>query len=208
MALTNLFERNFKRNLQREKLRILKEAKVLKEDALEGALDTEDLGDNQGISDALGDLETKAKENKEQEVKLQKYIDKHNAQTNDIIIEWIKKLDDFASFVNDPTNESSIKSILDSALPGSVLEKAGKAEYRQLTKVAQALSGLSQSLRAYVVGMKAQEEAASQAEADAEASEAPEEVAEPEEAPEEAPAEPVAQEEEEFADEGVVGEDL
>lgn len=195
MALTNLFERNFKRNLQREKLRILKEAKVLKEDALEGALDTEDLGDNQGISDALGDLETKAKENKEQEVKLQKYIDKHNAQTNDIIIEWIKKLDDFASFVNDPTNESSIKSILDSALPGSVLEKAGKAEYRQLTKVAQALSGLSQSLRAYVVGMKAQEEA--------EAAEAPEEVAEPEEA-----TEPVAQEEEEFADEGVVGEDL
>ena len=162
MALTNLFERNFKRNLLRTKLRILREGNVLREDALEGALETDDLGDNQGISDALGDLEIKAKENKEQEVKLQRYIDKHNAQTNNIIIEWIKKLDDFASFVNDPTNESSIKSILDSALPGSVLEKAGKAEYRQLTKVAQALSGLSQSLRAYVVGMKAHEEAAAQ----------------------------------------------
>ena len=128
------------------------------------------------------------------EVKLQKYIDKHNAQTNDIIIEWIKKLDDFASFVNDPTNESSIKSILDSALPGSVLEKAGKAEYRQLTKVAQAISGLSQSLRAYVVGMKSQEETKES-----------EEVSEPESTeeepvPEETTEEQPAQEEEEFTD--------
>lgn len=199
---TNLFERSFKRTLMREKKRILaKHSKLIKEDALDSALDTTDLGENQGISDALGDLEIKAKENKEQEVKLQKYIDKHNAQTNDIIIQWIKKLDDFASFVNDPTNESSIKSILDSALPGSVLEKAGKAEYRQLTKVAQAISGLSQSLRAYVVGMKSQEES--------EPADEPEEPVEPE-APEDVTPEekPVSDEEEEFEVEDSVGEPL
>ena len=199
---TNLFERSFKRTLIREKKRILaKHSKLIKEDALDSALDTTDLGENQGISDALGDLEIKAKENKEQEVKLQKYIDKHNAQTNDIIIQWIKKLDDFASFVNDPTNESSIKSILDSALPGSVLEKAGKAEYRQLTKVAQAISGLSQSLRAYVVGMKSQEES--------EPADEPEEPVEPE-APEDVTPEekPVSDEEEEFEVEDSVGEPL
>lgn len=153
--LTNLFERNFMRSLKREKQRIIKESKVIKEDALESALESDDLGENQVISDALGDLEQKAKENKEQEIKLQKYIDKHNAQTNNIIIDWIEKLDEFAKFVNDPTDESSIKSILDSAIPGSVLEKMGKSEYRQLTKVAQAISNLTQSLRAYVVGMKA-----------------------------------------------------
>ena len=158
--LDNLFAHHFAHNLKREKHRIIREARgikrsrMLKEDSLSDALDTDDLGDSQGISDALGDIESKAAENKAQEVKLQKYIDKHNAQTNEIIIEWIQKLDDFASFVNDPTNDSSIKSILDSALAGSVLEKAGKAEYRQLTKVAQAISGLSQSLRAYVIGGK------------------------------------------------------
>lgn len=194
---TRFFEHSFRRALMLEKKRIIKRARLLKEDALENALETPDLGENQGISDALGDLEVKAKENKEQEVKLQKYIDKHNAQTNDIIIQWIEKLDSFASFVNDPTNESSIKSILDSALPGSVLEKAGKAEYRQLTKVAQAIAGLSQSLRAYVVGMKSQEEA--QPEEEPYTEPAQEETPEPSD-------EEVADEEEEFDAEDTVGE--
>ena len=181
---SNLFERQFAYNLSREKKRIVREARVIKEDTLSDALDTDDLGDNQVISDALGDIEDKAAENKAQEVKLQKYIDKHNAQTNDIIIEWIEKLDDFASFVNDPTNDSSIKSILDSALPGSVLEKAGKAEYRQLTKVAQAISGLSQSLRAYVVGGQSTKEEEEPEEPDTESKE-PAEQEEPVEAEEE-----------------------
>lgn len=190
MAIVNLFERNFKRNLRKEKVRIVSETRQINEDALESALQTDELGENQVISDALGDLEQKAKENKEQEIKLQKYIDKHNAQTNNIIIDWIDKLDEFAKFVNDPTDESSIKSILDSAIPGSVLEKMGKSEYRQLTKVAQAISNLTQSLRAYVVGMKSNQ-GGEQSEQGGEP--APEPEVEPE-------TEQPAQEEEEFAD--------
>lgn len=158
-AKTNLFARQFAYNLKREKLRLVKEAKVLKEDALSDALDNPEVGENAAISDMLGDIEKQAEENKKQELILQQYINRHNAQTNEIIVQWIEKLDEFSKFINDPTNDSSIRSIIDTAVPGSVFEKIKNTEKNQLTKAAQAIATLSESLRSYVIGGQAKENA-------------------------------------------------
>ena len=162
----NLFARQFAYNLKREKCRLVREARRLNEDSLGDALDNPDLGENSVISDMLGDIEAKAEENKKQELILQKYINRHNAQTNEIIVQWIEKLDEFAKFINDPTNDSSIRSIIDTAVPGSVFEKIKNTEKNQLTKAAQAIVTLSESLRSYVIGGQAKQEAA-QADANA-----------------------------------------
>ena len=163
MARTNLFAREFAYNLKREKYRLVKETRALNEDSLEAALDNPDLGENAAISNMLGDIEKKAEENKKQELILQQYINRHNAQTNEIIIEWIEKLDEFSGFINDPTNDSSIRSIIDTAVPGSVFEKIKNTEKNQLTKAAQAISTLSESLRSYVIGGQAKEDVNSEA---------------------------------------------
>lgn len=183
MKLDNLFARQFAYNLNREKKRLVKEAKRLNEDSLGDALDNPDLGENSVISDMLGDIETKAEENKKQELILQKYINKHNAQTNEIIVRWIEKLDEFSKFINDPTNDSSIRSIIDTAVPGSVFEKIKNTEKNQLTKAAQAIATLSESLRSYVIGGQAKQAA------DAEVEGEPAPAGQPEVKPDETQAE-------------------
>lgn len=156
--LENLFERSFNRQLKQEKNRIIRRGRRLVREAdeqLEQALDSDDLGDNQVLSDTLGDLQAKAQANKEQELKLQKLINRHNEETNEIVMGWVAEVESFVSFLNDPTNETSIKSIIDGAVSGSVLETIKTKESGTLTRVAQAASSLAQSLRSYVTGKAA-----------------------------------------------------
>lgn len=151
--LKDLFKRSLRREMRRSMTKIVTEAKQLKE-ALSDALD--DVAGNADADDGLGDaLDAQispAEDNKIEELKIQQAVDKRNAQINEVIVGWVKKLDEFIEFINDPMNKESIKYIVDSAAPGSILEKIKSSESRRLTKVATECSALAQSLRSYITG--------------------------------------------------------
>lgn len=153
--LTDLFKRSFRREINRSVERIINESRRKKNryihESLEDALD--DVGGAGGdLGSALDSQISPAEDNKIEELKIQKQINKRNAQLNDVILGWVEKLDEFVIFINDPMNTESIKYITDSAATGSILEKIKNSEARRLTRVATECSALAQSLRSYIIG--------------------------------------------------------
>lgn len=149
---SNLFKRSFIGNVKRSIKQIVTERKQLKEDISDVLDDVAGHADATSLGDQLDAQITPAEDNKVEELKIQQQINKRNAQINGVIVKWVDILDKFTSFINDPSNTESIKYTIDSAAPGSVLEKIKSSEGRNLTKVATAVSALSQSLRAYITG--------------------------------------------------------
>lgn len=148
----NLFKRTLLGSVKRSIKKIVNERKQIKEDISDVLDDVASNYDATSLGDALDAQLTPAEDNKVEELKIQQQIDKRNAQINGVIVKWVDILDKFTSFINDPSNTESIKYTIDSAAPGSVLEKIKSSEGRNLTKVATAVSALSQSLRAYITG--------------------------------------------------------
>lgn len=151
-----MFKDIFKRSLQNSTRlsirKIVNESKKLNEDILDVLDDVAGNSSETSLGDQLDAQITPAEDNKVEELKIQQQIDKRNAQINGVLVKWVDILDKFTSFINDPSNTESIKYTIDSAAPGSVLEKIKSSEGRNLTKVATAVSALSQSLRAYITG--------------------------------------------------------
>lgn len=176
--LTDLFKRSLRREVRRSMSKIISESKRLNEALSDTLDDVASNSDASGLGDALDAQVSPAEDNKIEELKIQQQIDKRNAQINDVIIDWVSKLDEFVSFINDPMNKESIKYIIDSAAAGSILEKIKSSESRRLTKVATECSALAQSLRSYITGgVDSIEEPAADVELEPEAEPMPEEEA-------------------------------
>lgn len=103
------------------------------------ALDAEEVETPEMDAGALGDAEA-----------VQQTIKDYQNENNDIIMGWIKKLDEFVNFVNSPTYDGGIKASIDKAIQGSVFEKIKTSEARSLTRTAKEAAALSQALRSYV----------------------------------------------------------
>jgi len=66
---------------------------------------------------------------------------------------WINKIDEFTEFLNG-TEGNSIQAKLHDAKPESIFEKIASSESKKLSKIASELSGLSERLKAYLIGSK------------------------------------------------------
>lgn len=196
MKNVKLFEEQFNQSLRRHKNDVVgKTYQILREDALEDALDEPDnIGSNQALSDVLGDIQQQAQENQAAEQELQRMVDRQNIRINDIIMSWAEQLHKFVLFINDPENESSMKAVLDQAAEDSVFQKIKISQAKQITRIAQSVSSLEQALRSYVIGGIDEEEANAEPQQPEQPEEQPEEeVPDPQESPEV----PAEQEEEE-----------
>ena len=145
-----LFEKSFKES-------IIKDLEFLKEDELEKGL-SRDLGkDNASPNQAefennmeksIDSIDTEVYN--QEEKKLQNHIKQRTEENNELLAEWIKNINDFIDFLNNPQNPGSIKSITNNAMPGSTLEKIKKTESRRLTRVSTEAAALSQALNSYI----------------------------------------------------------
>lgn len=145
----NLFEKCFRKTLTEDTL-----DKSL-QNALEDQLkDNKEVGDN-ALKKSL-DLGTEKEDyenyesNTELDKELQDHIEERQNEHFALLTEWIKKIDDFTKFVNDPLSENSIRTILDKSLPGSLFEKIKLAESRKFTRAATEAASLSQAIRSYL----------------------------------------------------------
>lgn len=145
-----LFEKSFKES-------IIKDLEFLKEDELEKGLSS-DLGKDD-VSPSQAEFENNMEKNinsidtevyNQEEKKLQNHIKQRTEENNELLAEWVKNINDFIDFLNNPQNPGSIKSITNNAMPGSTLEKIKKTESRRLTRVSTEAAALSQALNSYI----------------------------------------------------------
>lgn len=155
----NLFKESFK-NILFKTLNPINEADLA--DEMQGELGAADVDQTQSEFEAqmAADADTAIDPNKynREEKRLQAHLQKRAMENNELLSQWATTIDDFTSFVNDPSREDSIKNIIERAMPGSVLEKIKKAEARRLTRVATEAASLSQALKSYIGGIQAGEE--------------------------------------------------
>lgn len=64
--------------------------------------------------------------------------------------EWIAKIDDFTNYLNG-TDGSSLQSQLHKASCDSLFEKIARSETKKISRLASELSGLSQSMKGYLI---------------------------------------------------------
>ena len=69
---------------------------------------------------------------------------------NNQIATWASALEEFAAFINDASNEESIKHIIDNAAAGSALAAVKKTAASQMTKVATDCVVLAQTLKSLI----------------------------------------------------------
>ena len=136
---------------------IKKDSKLILEDDLENGL-RGDLSDK-NLSPAEADFENQLQsevdnidtdEYNQEEKKLQAHIKQRTEENNELLAEWVRRVNEFIDFINNPQNPGSIKSIVNNAMPGSTLEKIKKTEARRLTRVSTEAAALSQALNSYI----------------------------------------------------------
>lgn len=79
-----------------------------------------------------------------------KHMEHKIGQINTLLSGWADRIDDFVDFINDPAHDQGIRNILNSAISGTALEKIKVSELKTITKIAADAASLSQSLRAYI----------------------------------------------------------
>lgn len=145
--MKNLFESYFKKSLLMEDDSL--------SDELSDGLDTpyED-GDTENLANEL-DAESGVQEEdmataQEANDLLKGKIETKIKEGNDQIAVWAEALEEFATFINDPTNEESIKHIIDNAGTGTALASVKSVAGKQMTKVATDCAVLAQTLRSLI----------------------------------------------------------
>lgn len=152
----NLFGAAFRRSLNKDIRKIYEADESALEMGLGDDLDAENMSRQE--ADFTSQLEDEAdyidpnQYNKEEQ-KLQNHLKQRAQENNELLGQWVEIIDDFTSFVNDPSREDSIKNIIERAMPGSTLEKIKKAEGRRLTRVSTEAAALSQALKSYIGGV-------------------------------------------------------
>lgn len=147
----NLFENAFRRKVNNH-------LKALNEETMEDALGDESLGNmDDELANAMEDdvnaLDPQTSR-KEQDIsdaaEIQDKIAQKIAQDNNILSDWVSKLETFLRFVNDPSAKGSIRSVIDESIEGSVFQKIKTSENRRITRVATEVAGFCEAIKSYI----------------------------------------------------------
>lgn len=147
----NLFESAFKRTLH-------KRIKELNENTLEEELGgDDDLGVDDDLAtqmandvDAVDPEEARKQQDANDAIEIQDKIAQKIEQDNEILSDWVDKLDTFLKFVNDPAAQGSIRSVIDNSIEGSVFQKIKTSENRRITRVATEVAGFCEAIKSYI----------------------------------------------------------
>lgn len=146
----NLFESAFKRTLH-------KRIKELNENTLEEELGGGDLGADDDLAtqmandvDAVDPEEARKQQDANDAIEIQDKIAQKIEQDNEILSDWVDKLDTFLKFVNDPAAQGSIRSVIDNSIEGSVFQKIKTSENRRITRVATEVAGFCEAIKSYI----------------------------------------------------------
>lgn len=147
----NLFESAFKRTLH-------KRIKELNENTLEEELGGDgDLGVDDDLAtqmandvDAVDPEEARKQQDANDAIEIQDKIAQKIEQDNEILSDWVDKLDTFLKFVNDPAAQGSIRSVIDNSIEGSVFQKIKTSENRRITRVATEVAGFCEAIKSYI----------------------------------------------------------
>lgn len=147
----NLFESAFKSTLR-------KRIKELNENTLEEELGGGgDLGADDDLAtqmandvDAVDPEEARKQQDASDAIEIQDKIAQKIEQDNEILSDWVDKLDTFLKFVNDPAAQGSIRSVIDNSIEGSVFQKIKTSENRRITRVATEVAGFCEAIKSYI----------------------------------------------------------
>lgn len=147
----NLFESAFKRTLH-------KRIKELNENTLEEELGGDaDFGADDDLAtqmandvDAVDPQEARKQQDASDAIEIQDKIAQKIEQDNEILSDWVDKLDTFLKFVNDPAAQGSIRSVIDNSIEGSVFQKIKTSENRRITRVATEVAGFCEAIKSYI----------------------------------------------------------
>lgn len=147
----NLFESAFKRTLR-------KRIKELNENTLEEELGGDgDFGADDDLAtqmandvDAVDPEEARKQQDANDAIEIQDKIAQKIEQDNEILSDWVDKLDTFLKFVNDPAAQGSIRSVIDNSIEGSVFQKIKTSENRRITRVATEVAGFCEAIKSYI----------------------------------------------------------
>lgn len=131
---------------------LLSESDDSLEQALSADLDETPSKDKE-VSELDGQMEgelSSAQAEDEANEMLKGKIEKNIKKGNDQIASWATALEEFAAFINDATNEESIKHIIDNAGTGSALASVKKQAGKQMTRVATDCVVLAQILKSLI----------------------------------------------------------
>lgn len=103
-----------------------------------------------GLDAGLGLNGSDASEAAEMANMLKSKLEQRIKASNDQIKEWATKIDQFAAFINDSTDENSIRYFFQKAAPGSVLYAVKEKANSEMTKVAKHCALLAEELKALV----------------------------------------------------------
>lgn len=123
------------------------------QDDEEDALVEDDTESSQLADEIESDLEDSAQDSAKIEdanMMLKGKIEKEIKEGNNQIATWASALEEFATFINDASNEESIKHIIDNAAAGSALAAVKKTAASQMTKVATDCVVLAQTLKSLI----------------------------------------------------------
>ena len=77
-------------------------------------------------------------------------VDQHHAGQIKTLQSWVKEIDGFVMFLNDP-NSNSIQNQLHAAPCDTVFQDIARSETKKLSRLAAELSTLSESLKGYMI---------------------------------------------------------
>lgn len=149
----NLFESVFKKNLKKT-LDLIEENTL--EDELGADVDGGDVADDELASQMEGDVDAvdpnaaRQEQDANSAMQIQDKIAQKIAQDNDILTGWVDKLETFLKFVNDPSTDGSIRSVIDGSIEGSVFQKIKTSENRRITRVATEVAGFCEAIKSYI----------------------------------------------------------
>lgn len=104
-------------------------------DAMKSTLD-------KGTDPAMLDVHAASREAAEKQVAAQVHMIEK-------LSEWVGKIEEFNKFLNDP-NADSVQSILNGAVPETILDKIRTSEAKRISRVASELSALNEMLKGYL----------------------------------------------------------
>lgn len=147
------FKRQFKSLREDRDLLATISRPSFEQDDEEDALVEDDTDSSQLADEIESDLDSGAQDSAKIEdanMMLKGKIEKEIKEGNNQIAAWASALEEFATFINDASNEESIKHIIDNAAAGSTLAAVKKTAASQMTKVATDCVVLAQTLKSLI----------------------------------------------------------
>jgi len=80
----------------------------------------------------------------------QKRVDHVKVAQIKILNDWIKKIDEFTIFLNEPANKDSLTAQLHSAPCDTIFEDIARAQKKKISRLASEMGSFSQTLKGYL----------------------------------------------------------